>query len=307
MSPEAEKDLKTILKKIHFTDDAQVMKQLVDQSLQVKIRMGQIRRKIVIMSGKGGVGKSMTTANISLAFARQGNKVGVLDVDLNGPCIPKMLGVKDRFEFTSEGAIPPVGPYEMKVASMDFFLRQEDSPVRWKGPMELSPVWLGLMEMNVIREFLGDVNWGEIDYLFTDLPPGAAADKPPVIAGFIPELDGAVVVTTPSEVAKTVVKKSIVYARDLGIPIIGLVENMSGALCPNCSTAVPFFEGGCEDLCEELDVPLLGKIPFDRELSHACDSGEPLAAAHPISKRFDEIANRIQQLLDYKKIVAEKL
>ncbi len=304
---EAQKDLKTILKKIHFTDDAQVMKQLVDQSLQVKIRMGQIRRKLVVMSGKGGVGKSMTTTNLSLAFARRGNRVGVLDIDLNGPCIPKMLGVKGRFEFTPDGAIPPAGPYGMKVASMDFFLKQEQSPVRWKGPMDLSPIWLGLTEMNVIREFLADVAWGEIDYLITDLPPGAAADKPPVIAGFIPELDGAVVVTTPSEVAKTVVKKSIVYARDLGIPVLGLVENMSGAFCPQCATPVPFFEGGCEDLCAELDLPLLAKIPFDSQMSHACDRGEPLSSDHPISQRFDEIANRIEQLLDFKKIVAEKL
>lgn len=202
----------------------------------------------------------MTTANISLAFARQGNKVGVLDVDLNGPCIPKMLGVKDRFEFTSEGAIPPVGPYEMKVASMDFFLRQEDSPVRWKGPMELSPVWLGLMEMNVIREFLGDVNWGEIDYLFTDLPRRRRRQA----AGHRRLYPGAGRRGRrhhPFRSRQNRRQKSIVYARDLGIPIIGLVENMSGALCPNCSTAVPFFEGGCEDLCEELDVPLLGKIP----------------------------------------------
>ena len=302
-----EKDLKTILKKIHFTDDAQVMKQLVDQSLQVKIRMGQIKRKLVVMSGKGGVGKSMTTANLALAFARQGQKVGVLDVDLNGPCIPKMLGVKGKFEIGADGALPPVGPYGMKIASMDFFLKQEDSPVRWKGPMELSPIWLGLMEMNVIREFLGDIVWGEIDTLITDLPPGAAADKPPVIAGFIPELDGAVVVATPSEVAKTVVKKSIVYARDLGIRVIGLVENMSGALCPQCGADVAFLEGGCEDLCKELDVPLLGKIPFDQQMAKAYDHGAPLAADHPISKRFDEIAKRIGEYWDFKKILAEKL
>jgi ATP-binding protein involved in chromosome partitioning len=269
--------------------------------------MGQIKRKIVVMSGKGGVGKSMTTANLALAFARQGHRVGVLDVDLNGPCIPKMLGVRGRFEIGPDGAIPPVGPYGMKIASMDFFLRQEDSPVRWKGPMELSPVWLGLMEMNVIREFLADIVWGEIDYLFTDLPPGAAADKPPVIAGFIPELDGAVVVATPSEVAKTVVRKSIVYARDVGIRVIGLVENMSGSLCPKCGTEVSFYEGGCEDLCAELDVPMLGKIPFDRELGSASDHGRQLPPEHPITKIYDGMANRIQEHLDFKKILAEKL
>lgn len=296
-----EKDLKSILKNIEYRDDAQVQKQLVDQSIQVKIRMGRVKRKIVIMSGKGGVGKSMTTTNLALAFARKGHRVGILDIDLNGPCIPKMLGVKGRFEITPDGAVPPTGPYGMKVASMEFFLKQEDTPVQWKGPMELSPVWLGLMEMNVIREFFADIVWGEIDYLFTDLPPGAAADKPPVIAGFIPELDGAVVVSTPSEVAQAVVRKSIHYARNLGIPMLGLIENMSGALCPECSTPVPFFEGGCDDLCREMDVPLLGKIPFDRQLSKACDSGRPLPEDHSIMKYFDAVARNITTTLESKK------
>ncbi|MBN4054580.1 P-loop NTPase [Nitrospira defluvii] len=296
-----EKDLKTILGKLKYRDDAQVMKQLVDNTLQVKLRMGKIKRKMVVMSGKGGVGKSMTTANLALAFARAGRRVGLLDVDLNGPCIPKMFGMNEKFEITADGAIPPLGPKGIKVASMDFFLKQDDSPVRWKGPMELSPVWLGLMEKNVIREFLADIVWGEIDYLLIDLPPGAAADKPPVIAEFIPELSGAVVVATPSEVTKKVVKKSISYARDVGLPMIGLIENMSGSLCPECSTLVPLFEGGCEDICTELDIPLLAKIPFDRELSKACDTGIPLHDDHPISKQFNDIVHHIQVFLDSKK------
>jgi len=304
LSPE--KDLKTILDKLQYQDSAQVQRQLVDQTLQVKIRMGQIKRKLVIMSGKGGVGKSMTTSNLALAFSRLGNRVGVLDVDLNGPCIPKMLGMKGRFEITPDGAIPPVGPMGIKVASMDFFLKEENTSVQWKGPMELSPVWLGLMEMNVIREFLSDIVWTGIDYLLADLPPGAAADKPPVIAGFIPELDGAIVVTTPSEVALTVVKKSIGYARDVGIPIIGLVENMSGALCPKCDEEVSFFDGGCEDLCAELDVPLLGKVPFDAQLAKACDHGTPLPDNHRITRYFDDIAKKIQEILENKKILAEE-
>lgn len=296
-----EKDLKTILKNIEYRDDAQVQKQLVDQSLDVKIRMGRIKRKIVVMSGKGGVGKSMTTANLALAFARAGHKVGILDVDLNGPCIPKMLGVRGKFEITPEGAVPPVGPHGMKIASMEFLLKKEDTPVQWKGPMELSPVWLGLMEMNVIRELLADIVWGELDYLFTDLPPGAAADKPPVIAGFIPELDGAVVVATPSEVTKTVVRKSIHYARGAGIPMLGLIENMSGALCPECNTTVSLYEGGCEDICADMDLPLLGKVPFDRKLANACDRGEPLDAEHSISKNFSAIAAHLHQFLESKK------
>ena len=207
--------------------------------------MAGIKHKLVVMSGKGGVGKSMTTVNLALAFARQGAKVGLLDVDLNGPCVPRMLGLHGQsLTMGPEGAIPPVGPLGVKVASMDFFL-EDASPVRWKGPMDVSPVWLGLMEMNVIREFLADVVWGELDYLLADLPPGAAADKPPVIAGFIPDLAGAIVVTTPSEVASDVVQKSVTYARDMGIKVMGIVENMSEYRCPSCgevnelSTAIP--------------------------------------------------------------------
>ncbi|MEK9172108.1 MAG: P-loop NTPase, partial [Nitrospirota bacterium] len=294
--------------KLKYTDDAKVVQQVTEQLKAVKRRMASVRRKLVVMSGKGGVGKSMTTVNLALAFARQGHKVGVLDVDLNGPCVPQMLGMRgQRFTITPEGAIPPVGPLGIKVGSMDFFL-DELAPVRWKGPMDLSPVWLGLMEMNVIREFIADIVWGDVDYLLTDLPPGAAADKPPVIAGFIPDLDGAIVVTTPSEVASDVVRKSIAYARDLDINVLGVVENMSLYRCPQCGTESELFEGDTEALCRALDLPLLGRIPFDRTLAKSFDKGAPLIEGdYPTLKRFDEIVTRIQTLLDYKKIMARNL
>lgn len=301
-------DLKTILGKLQFPDDAQVMRQIVDQTLQVKMRMGRIKRKIVVMSGKGGVGKSMTTVNLALAFARRGQAVGVLDVDLNGPCVPKMLGISGRrLAITPDGAEPPVGPLGIRVASMDFFLR-DHAPVRWKGSMELSPVWLGMLEMNVIREFLADIVWGELDLLLADLPPGAAADKPPALANFLPELDGAVVVTTPSEVTTDVVRKSVLYARDVGIPVIGLIENMSGYHCPQCGHESDLFLGDVEAVAADLDVPLLGKIPFDRDLSRRCDSGQPLVdSSQPMAVRFDEIAQRIIDGFDFKRIMAERL
>lgn len=304
----ATQDLKDILGKLKYTDDAKVVQQVTEQLKAVKRRMASVRRKLVVMSGKGGVGKSMTTVNLALAFARQGHKVGVLDVDLNGPCVPQMLGMRgQRFTITPEGAIPPVGPLGIKVGSMDFFL-DELAPVRWKGPMDLSPVWLGLMEMNVIREFIADIVWGDVDYLLTDLPPGAAADKPPVIAGFIPDLDGAIVVTTPSEVASDVVRKSIAYARDLDINVLGMVENMSMYRCPQCGTESALFEGDTEALCRALDLPLLGRIPFDRTLAKSFDKGAPLIEGdYPTLKRFDEIVTRIQTLLDYKKIMARNL
>jgi ATP-binding protein involved in chromosome partitioning len=270
--------------------------------------MAGVKNKLVVMSGKGGVGKSMTTVNLGLAFARQGARVGLLDVDLNGPCVPRMLGLHGRtLTMTPEGAVPPIGPLGVKVASMDFFL-DATSPVRWKGPMDLSPVWLGLMEMNVIREFLADVVWGELDYLLADLPPGAAADKPPVMAGFIPDLAGAIVVTTPSEVASDVVQKSVTYARDMGIRVLGIVENMSEYRCPNCGAENELFEGNTEAMCEALDLPLLGRIPFDRRLARTFDKGEPLLDAdYPTIQRYQSIVERVQSLLDYKKVLAEKL
>lgn len=301
-------DLKQILGRLKYTDDAKVVQQITEQMKAVTGRMASVRRKVVVMSGKGGVGKSMTTVNLALAFARQGNQVGILDVDLNGPCVPKMLGMRgQRFTITKDGAIPPTGPLGMKVGSMDFFL-EELSPLQWKGPMDLSPVWLGLTEMNVIREFIADIVWGDLDYLLTDLPPGAAADKPPVIAGFIPDLDGAIMVTTASEVASDVVQKSIAYARNLGIKVLGIVENMSIYRCPQCATESELFDGDTEAMCQALDLPLLGRIPFDRTVARAFDKGTPiLDSQYPTMKRYDEIAGRIAALVDYKKIMARQL
>ncbi len=304
----SDKDLKAILGKLQYSDDAKVVQQITEQMKQVQARMAGVRHKLAVMSGKGGVGKSMTTVNLALALARLGNKVGVLDVDLNGPCVPRMLGMHGQsLTMTPDGAAPPVGPLGMKVASMDFFL-DAASPVRWKGPMDLSPVWLGVMEMNVIREFLADVMWGELDYLLADLPPGAAADKPPVIAGFIPDLAGAIVVTTPSEVASDVVQKSVTYARDMGIKVLGMIENMSEYRCPSCGAESELFEGNTQALCDALNIPLLGRIPFDRTLAKTFDKGTPLLdATYPTIKKYQEIAERIIQIVDYKKVLAQKL
>src|SRR5574341_1519600 len=306
MAPE--KDLKEILGKLRYSDDAKVVQQITEQTKNVHARMAGIKHKLVVMSGKGGVGKSMTTVNLALAFARQGLRVGLLDVDLNGPCVPRMLGLHGQsLTMTPEGAIPPIGPLGLKVASMDFFL-DDASPVRWKGPMDVSPVWLGLMEMNVIREFLSDVVWGELDVLLADLPPGAAADKPPVIAGFIPDLAGAIVVTTPSEVASDVVQKSVTYARDMGIKVLGMVENMSRYRCPSCGAEHELFEGDTQALCDALNLPLLGRIPCDRTLAKTFDKGVPLLdATYPTVKKYQEIAERVIALVDYKKVLAQKL
>jgi len=303
-----EKDLKEILGNLKYTDDAKVVQQITAHTKQVQDRMSGIKHKIVVMSGKGGVGKSMTTVNLALALARNTNRVGIIDVDLNGPCVPQMLGMHGQgLAVTKDGAVPPEGPYGVKVASMDFLL-DAAAPVRWKGPMDLSPVWLGLMEMNVIREFLADILWGELDFLLADLPPGAAADKPPVIASFLPDLAGAIVVTTPSEVASNVVQKSIGYATELGISILGVIENMSQYRCPSCGAENDLFEGNTEAMCEALNLPLLGRIPFDRNFAKTFDKGVPLLDdQYPTIRRYQDIVGRVQSLLDYKKVLAEKL
>lgn len=275
-------NLKSVLERITPTDDAKIQAQLADQLLRVKVRMARVRRKILVLSGKGGVGKSAVTAQLAVALARQGERVGILDADLNGPCIPRMLGLRgDGMRLREAGAEPPVGPCGIKVASMPF-VSDPQGPPRWKGPMDMTPVWLGMMESAVIREFLSDVLWGELDTLLFDLPPGAAADKPPAIVNFVPELHGALIVTTGSAVALDVVRRSIVYARDLGLPILGLVENMSG-----------LFPGDAGALAAEMGLPILARLPMDNDLGQSLESGVPLDQEHPMSRRFRDLARRL--------------
>lgn len=277
--------LKSILKKIPYPDEAGVQKQLVDQILKVKTRLSSIRHKIFVMSGKGGVGKSAVTTQLALALARCGKKIGILDADLNGPCIPQMLGLEGRrWDFKSNGgaAEPLRGPHDIQVASMGFFLK-ENEPLRWKGPMDITHAWLGMMESSALREFMGDVSWGNLDILLFDLPPGAAADKPPALLQYIPELDGAIFVTTPSRVDQAVVERSRRYARSLGIKSLGAIENMSGKSASGLSKRATDF---------------LGRIPFDWGLRRSLENGKPLPENHPISKRFDAIARRILRRLD---------
>jgi ATP-binding protein involved in chromosome partitioning len=297
-------DIREIVARLEYRDDAKVVAQLREHAVAVQSRMRHVGRAIAVMSGKGGVGKSMTAVNLALSLARTGAKVGLLDADLNGPCAPRMLGVRGTLEVRAGGAVPPVGPLGIKVASMEFLVAP-GAPPRWKGPMDLSPVWLGLLEMNVIRELLADIAWGELDYLIFDLPPGAAADKPPLIAGLVPDLAGAVFVTTPSDVASEVVNRSMTYAKSLGIRILGVVENMSGVRCGHCGEVEPLFDGDAAELARAHEVPLLGRVPFDRDFAKSFDRGAPLLdALHPTIRRYGEIAMRLGELLDVSRAVA---
>lgn len=281
-----------------------IVQQVLGQLQAVQSRMQRVRHKVAVMSGKGGVGKSSVTVNLALCLARQGKKVGILDVDISGPCIPKMMGIQGRQpSITSEGVQPAVGRHGIKVASMDLLLPQEEAPVMWKGLWEDSAVWRGTVEMSVIREMISDVAWGELDLLLIDMPP-ASSDKPPVIAQLIPDLDGALIVTIPSEISQFIVRKSVVFLnRELKIPMLGLIENMSGAICPHCGEGIELFEGPShpQGLLETMGLPLLGRIPFDRRIASAADRGQSFMDQHPATpagQAFQAIAKTLLKGLD---------
>jgi ATP-binding protein involved in chromosome partitioning len=299
---EVVKDLEAQQKKNKVVNP--VLQQVLEQVAAVQTRMSRIKHKIAVMSGKGGVGKSSVTVNLAHCFTARGYKVGILDVDLSGPCIPKMMGIHERaLKITAEGAQPAVGLNGIKVASMELMLPSEDSPVMWKGLWEDSAVWRGTVEMSVIREFISDVNWGPLDLLLIDMPP-ASSDKPPIIAQMIPELDGAVIVTIPSEISQFIVKKSVVFlSRELKIPIIGLIENMSGAVCPHCGEAMELFEDAShgESPLKKMGLPLLGRVPFDQRIAGCADHGRSFVDEHPLTpaaQAFRIITDSLQQHIE---------
>ncbi|MBS7616035.1 Mrp/NBP35 family ATP-binding protein [Candidatus Bathyarchaeota archaeon] len=271
-------------------------KQIQEQEQRLRARMSKIRHKVAVISGKGGVGKSTVTVNLAIAFAMHGhaNKVGILDADIHGPSVPKMLGLTgQRLQAGPPGIFPVLGSLGIKVVSMDFLLPDENAPVIWRGPLK----------MTALRQFLSDIVWGELDILLIDLPPGTG-DEPLSVAQLLPEMDGVIIVTIPSEVSQIVVKKAVTFARRLGMPIIGIIENMSGFVCPNCGTKVDIFQsGGGKKIADDLAIPFLGSIPIDQKICEDADKGIPFIVAHadsPASKAFMEIVQKIEQFLENK-------
>ena len=264
--------------------------QTAEGQQKLKDRMGRIKHKIAVISGKGGVGKSTVTVNLAVAFAQMGNKVGVLDADIHGPSVPRLLGLEGQVVKTGPlGAFPVDGPFGLKVMSIDFFL-PEETPTIWRGPLK----------MRAIRQFLSDIIWGELDFLFIDLPPGTG-DEPLSIAQLLPEMDGVVIVTMPSELSSSVVKRAITFAKRLNMPIVGVVENMSGFVCPHCGVKTEIFQsGGGKRMAEEVGVPFLGSIPIDPTVSVDSDKGMPFIVAHKDStaaKAFMEIVKKVETYL----------
>ncbi|HBM15763.1 MAG TPA: ATP-binding protein [Lentisphaeria bacterium] len=237
-----------------------------DENLQLRRRLEKIKNKILVLSGKGGVGKSTMAVNIASVLASEGKKVGILDVDIHGPSIPMMLGVDKLTPMTDGEDILPVTDGVLKIMSIGFFLRSNDDPVIWRGPMK----------MNMIKQFLKDVRWGDIDYLVIDCPPGTG-DEPLSVCQLIEAPSGAIIVTTPQNVAINDVRKSINFCHSLQLKILGVIENMSGFKCPNCGEVSNIFkEGGAEKMASDFKVPFLGRIPIEGEIVISGDSGKSL-------------------------------
>jgi Mrp family chromosome partitioning ATPase len=243
------------------------------------------------MSGKGGVGKSTVAVNLAAALAKRGKKVGLLDADMHGPSVPKLLGIPNLpLSVNDRGKIVPyMVPPSIKVVSIAFLLSDRDSPVIWRGPVK----------MGAIKQFLEEVEWGELDYLLVDLPPGTG-DEPLSTAQLVPSPDGTVIVTTPQDVALLSVRKSINFAKAVGLRPIGLIENMYGLKCPHCGKEVHLFEdGGVAKATKDLSIPLLGRLPLSPSIAKSGDDGKPFATgSDEAAKAFDDITRKIIEAVE---------
>jgi len=251
--------------------------------------LGKIKNKILVMSGKGGVGKSTVSVNLALSLAARGHKVGLMDVDLHGPDVVRMLNLKGVLEppTTPDALIPPLKYNEnLKVVSLEYMMRDRDEAIIWRGPLKIQ----------AIRQFVSDMDWGELDYLIIDAPPGTG-DEPLSVAQTIPNVK-AVIVTTPQEVALADVRKSINFCKTVGVEIVGVVENMSGFVCPHCNGTVDIFKsGGGEEVSRDFELPFLGRIPMDPKVVIAGDDGIPYLSTDsgsPAAKAFAEVVSAIE-------------
>ncbi len=257
----------------------------LDKAVQDCLR--QIKHKLLVFSGKGGVGKSTVAVNLAKAFADTGAKVGLLDIDFHGPSVPVMLGLKGYQAIQGRDGILPYEEGNLKVMSIPFLVGQEDAAVIWRGPMK----------MHVIKQMLGYVSWGELDYLIIDSPPGTG-DEPLSVCQTIEDADGAVVVTTPQDVAVADVRRSINFCEQLKLPVLGVIENMSGFVCPKCGEVVNIFKsGGGQEMCQQMEVKFLGSIPLDPQVVEMGDAGKVFSAeatSGPAQQAFAEIVQKLE-------------
>ncbi|MBN1329072.1 MAG: Mrp/NBP35 family ATP-binding protein [Candidatus Heimdallarchaeota archaeon] len=257
---------------------------------KIMAALKDIDHVFVVASGKGGVGKTTVAVNIATALAKRGFSVGILDADITGPNVPKMIGLEEeRPDFDSEEKkiIPIISPFGVKVISMEFLLENKADAVIWRGPLK----------MGAINQFLGDVKWGHLDYLIIDLPPGTS-DEPLSVAQMIPKADGVIIVTTPQEVALLDVIKSISFVEKVGMQVLGIIENMSGFVCPHCNKEVNIFsKDGGKRAAEELKIPFLGAIPLDPKIVPLADEGKPIVTTEGKSREiFEKIIDKLLEI-----------
>ncbi|MCX6678897.1 MAG: Mrp/NBP35 family ATP-binding protein [Methanothrix sp.] len=250
-------------------------------------RMAKIKHKIIIASGKGGVGKSTVSVNLARALQMKGLQVGILDADITGPDIPKLLGIEEARLKQGTDGIEPAKADGIMVASMALILSSRETPVVWRGPMKMA----------AIKQFIQDVNWGELDFLLIDLPPGTS-DEPLSVVQLIPELAGAIIVTTPQEVALLDSRKAVNMVKAMKIPVLGIVENMSGLICPHCGEGISIFgAGGGRRMAEEMNVPFLGAIPIDPGVCALGDRGQTFVQSGTLAGgSFNKIVERLLEM-----------
>ncbi|MBN2019284.1 MAG: P-loop NTPase [Sedimentisphaerales bacterium] len=261
--------------------------------------MKNIKHKILVLSGKGGVGKSTIAANLAVWLSMENGNTGLLDIDIHGPSVPKLLGLEQKtLNQQDEKIIPAKYEQMLKVISIGFLLRSKDDAVIWRGPMK----------HNIINNFVSDVSWGELNYLVVDCPPGTG-DEHISIAQLIPGIDGAVIVTTPQQLSVIDVKKCVTFCRQLNIPVLGVIENMAGFVCPNCGQKTEIFTGKSgKETAAELGAPFLGSIPLDPYLALTSDIGKPLIRSDiqsPTKKAMQFTFERLMENMEIPKIKME--
>ncbi len=258
------------------------------ETFELQQRMAEIQHKLLVLSGKGGVGKSTVAVNLAVALAKAGRQVGLLDVDIHGPSVPKLMGLEGQTVHSDGRAILPVKVADnLAVMSIGFLLASKADAVIWRGPLKY----------NVIRQFLKDVAWGKLDYLVIDCPPGTG-DEPLSVAQLAGPEAEALIVTTPQELSICDVRRCVTFCRQVNLPVLGVLENMSGFVCPQCGARIDLFKaGGGETLARETNVPFLGRIPFDPEIVVSGDSGVPFGGRDVAGPALAALESVVERLL----------
>ena len=262
--------------------------QLKAQELRLEKNLAKIKNTIIILSGKGGDGKTTVAVNLAYGLAQKGYSVGILDVDIHGPNIAKMLGIEEEILYTNGTMLEPILVMQnLKAMSIALLGHDKDMPIIWRGPLKMA----------VIKQFLSDVKWGELDYLIVDSPPGTG-DEPLSVCQLIKGVDGALIVTTPQDVAILDARKSIMFTKELHVPVLGIIENMSGFICPHCGKEIELFgSGGVEKAAIDLNVPFLGRFPFEPDIVKSGDMGKPFLQDKNNSETAGFLKTMIENIL----------